>query len=50
MDMFIDLRERGGREREREREREINVREKHSSVVSYKHPNQGWNLKPNCVP
>ena len=41
------------RERERrakERERNIDVREKHQSVASCRHPNQGLNLQPRHVP
>ena len=45
---FIDLKERG--RREKERERNIDVREKHLLVASCIHPDQGVNLQPNPWP
>ena len=31
-------------------ERNIGVREKHQSVASHMHPNQGWNRNPGMCP
>ena len=39
-----------GEGRERERERNIDGREKHQSVASHTHPNQGPNLQPRHMP
>ena len=47
MCLLILEREEGG---ERERERNINVREKHRSVASHVHPNQGSTPQPRFVP
>ena len=51
--MFVNLRQ-GEREREEETERgkkkNIDVKEKHRSVASHVHPDQGWNSQPRCVP
>ena len=45
--MLIDFLERRvGREREKKND----VREKHGSVVSHRHLDQGLNLQPKCVP
>ena len=58
--MFIDFRERkegerrgkrgeGESKRERERERNIDVREKHPSVASHRHPDRESNPQPRYV-
>ena len=51
--VFIDFRETRrevGRQGERERERDVNSKEKHQSVASCTHPDQGPHPQPRYVP
>ena len=47
---FVYLFLERGEGREKEKERNIDVREKHRSVASHTHPDQGPNAQPRRVP